>query len=224
MAMSRLEGPSRMTDQVFTAIHEEIMNGGLPAGHRLRIRDIADQLGTSVMPVREAIRRLEEAGLAESVPHRGAVVRGLTLRELRQVYHVRRLLEVDAARLGAPHMTDSAVATMETHCAAIERAVAGRDVVAALDADEAVLAVLYEAGGNDVLLDQIRGLWERCRVYKIVGARRALEEDDRLLWSFPSRLVDAARARDPRATAEVTEESMDSASARIERQLGGDRS
>ena len=53
------------------------------------------------MPVREAIRRLEEAGLAEREPHKGAVVKGLTLEELVHVYGVRRLLEGEAARLGS---------------------------------------------------------------------------------------------------------------------------
>ncbi|WP_461143473.1 GntR family transcriptional regulator [Salinifilum aidingensis] len=222
MAMSKLESPSLLTERVFTAIREEIMNGSMPAGHRLRIRDIAAQLGTSVMPVREAIRRLEEAGLAENVPHKGAVVRAPTLEELREVYHVRRLLEVDAARLGAAHVTEAAVAAMGRHCAAISDCVAAGDVVGALDADEALLTELYSAGGNTVMLEVIQGLWERCRVYKIVGARKAIEEDDRSLWSFQPRLVEAARAHDGRATAAITDESMVSATARIERQLGGD--
>ena len=65
MVVSRLEEPSLLTDRVFTAIHAAIMSGELPAGARLRVRDLALQVGTSVMPVREAIRRLEEAGLAE---------------------------------------------------------------------------------------------------------------------------------------------------------------
>ncbi|WP_260850766.1 hypothetical protein [Rhodococcus sp. WB9] len=51
--------------------------------------------------VDETIRRLEEAGLAERVSHKGAVVKGLTLAELVHVYDVRRLPEVEAARLGA---------------------------------------------------------------------------------------------------------------------------
>ena len=76
MVLPRLAEPSLVADKVFTAIHEAIMSGELPAGARLRVRDLALQVGTSVMPVREAIRRLEEAGLAERVPHKGAVVKG----------------------------------------------------------------------------------------------------------------------------------------------------
>src|SRR6266516_7131333 len=100
MTMPKVVPPALMTDQVFTASHEAIMSGEMPAGYRLRIRDIAAQVGTSVMPVREAIRRLEEAGLAERVPHKGTVVRGLTLDELVHVYDVRRVLEAEAAQIG----------------------------------------------------------------------------------------------------------------------------
>ena len=57
--------PTLLTDQVYATLHAAIISGELPAGSRLRIRDLAEQVGTSVMPVREAIRRLEQAGLAE---------------------------------------------------------------------------------------------------------------------------------------------------------------
>src|SRR5690242_21738021 len=88
------------------------MSGELPAGARLRVRDLALQVGTSVMPVREAIRRLEEAGLAERVPHKGAVVKGLTLIELEHVYDVRILLETEAAALGGAVVTPDDCARM----------------------------------------------------------------------------------------------------------------
>jgi len=97
--------PTLLTDQVYDVLHHAIVNGELPAGSRLRIRDLAEQVGTSVMPVREAIRRLEQAGLAEREPHKGAVVKGLTLAELVHVYGVRRLLEGEAARLGSERIT-----------------------------------------------------------------------------------------------------------------------
>ena len=55
--------PTLLTDQVYATLHAAIISGELPAGSRLRIRDLAEQVGTSVMPVREAIRRLEAEGL-----------------------------------------------------------------------------------------------------------------------------------------------------------------
>jgi DNA-binding GntR family transcriptional regulator len=215
--MTKVVPPSLMTDQVFTAIQDAIMSGEMPAGYRLRIRDIAAQVGTSVMPVREAIRRLEEAGLAERVPNKGAVVKGLTLEELVHVYDVRRLLEAEAARQGARAISAAGAEVMQHHYAQILAAVSGGDLVGALDADEAMLETLYRASGNPVLTDLIRGLWRRCRPYKIAGARRAVEESDDSQWSlYPPRIVEAARRNDQRAAAALTEESLRSASRRIQ--------
>jgi DNA-binding GntR family transcriptional regulator len=215
VAVSRLTEPSLLTDRVFTSIHEAIMSGELPAGSRLRVRDLAEQVGTSVMPVREAIRRLEEAGLAERVPHKGAVVKGLTSTELVDVYDVRILLEAHAARLGGALLAAEGSEAMRRSCAEMTRAVDDGRIVDALNHDEAMLTVLYAAGGNPVLLDMIRGLWQRCRPYKIFGARRALEASDATLWSFQPRIVAAARNHDGAAAAEITRESLLSAQDRI---------
>ena len=83
MALARVAPAALLTDRVFDTIHAAIMSGELPAGTQLKVRDLADQVGTSVMPVREAIRRLEESGLAVREPHKGAVVKTLTMTELR---------------------------------------------------------------------------------------------------------------------------------------------
>jgi DNA-binding GntR family transcriptional regulator len=219
VAVSRLDEPSLLTDRVFTAIHEAIMSGELPAGARLRVRDLATQVGTSVMPVREAIRRLEEAGLAERAPHKGAVVKRLTLTELEHVYDVRILLETEAAGLGGPVVTPDSCTRMEQLCEEITQAVEEGRIIDALNHDEALLTVVYSAGGNPVLLEMIRGLWQRCRPYKILGARRALEYSDGTLWSFQPRIVEAARNHDARAAATISRESLLSAKARIKETL-----
>ncbi|MFF2115577.1 GntR family transcriptional regulator [Rhodococcus koreensis] len=218
--MSKRAETSLLTDQVYDMIHESIMNGDLPAGARLRVRDLAEQVGTSVMPVREAIRRLEEAGLAERSPHKGAVVKGLTLAELVHVYDVRRLLEVEAARLGAQRISAADSTRMQDEFALMRTALDERRVVAYLDHDEALLTILYEAAENPVLVDTIRTLWQRCRAYKIVGAEGTVDttEDDSL-WKYQQRLVESAREHDDAAAAAVNNDSLLDATARIKAQL-----
>src|SRR5215470_6813003 len=159
MTLNKRVTPTLLTDQVYAVLHEAIISGELPAGARLRVRDVAEQVGTSVMPVREAIRRLEEAGLAEREPHKGAVVKGLTLPELVHVYDVRRLLEVEAARLGAKGITPEETAKMQAEYELMCTALDERRVVAYLDHDEALLTILYQAARNPVLVQVIRGLW-----------------------------------------------------------------
>lgn len=212
--------PSLLTDQVYTMIRDAILKGQMPAGTRLRIRDLAAQVGTSVMPVREAIRRLEEAGLAERSPHKGAVVRGLTLAELVHVYDVRRLLEVEAARLGAQRITQEETARMQAEYELMCTALAERDVVPYLDHDEALLTILYRAAGNPVLVQVISALWNQCRAYKIVGAQASLDSSStESLRYHQERLVAAARANDHVAAGLINDESLVDATERIRAQL-----
>jgi DNA-binding GntR family transcriptional regulator len=74
--------PTLVADQVYEVLENAILTGSLGSGSPLRVRDLASMVGTSVMPVREAIRRLEEAGLATRIPHKGAAVRTFTVTEL----------------------------------------------------------------------------------------------------------------------------------------------
>ena len=139
--------PALVADQVHEAIERAIFSGELPSGSRLRVRDLAAMVGTSVMPVRDAIRRLEEAGLAVREPHKGAVVREFTIAELLNIYSVRTLMETEAARQGAPKVSPTDLDRMESALASMRSAVEDRRVSDALDADEDFLRILYSAGG-----------------------------------------------------------------------------
>ncbi|MFF0990805.1 GntR family transcriptional regulator [Kocuria nitroreducens] len=211
--------PMLMADQVYEALQQAIFAGDLAAGTPLRNQELADMVGTSMMPVREAIRRLEEAGLATRVPHKGAVVKKFTVEELIDIYDVRTTLEVEATRRGAGRVTDEHVRQMEEACALMQQAVAEHRVSEALDQDEAVLGTLYRAAGNAMAMTMMETLWRQCRPYKVIGATEALEHDDSSLWSFQPQLVEAARSRDVPAAVAVTEASLASARRRLEKRL-----
>lgn len=205
-----------MGDQVFDAIHAAIMNGTLPGGRPLRIRDLADQLGTSVMPVREAIRRLTALGLVETQPNRSATVKEFTPHELLDVYEVRRAVEVEAARLGTQRLTGAGAAELVEAYDALAESSAERDMVGYLEADERFLTVLYRAADNPVLLEMIEVLWQRCRAYKILGAGQgAASADPGVLLRFQYALLAAAREHDPERAAELTAASIQAAIERI---------
>jgi len=224
VTISKLVEPKLLTDQVYAMIHGAIINGELPAGSRLKVRDLAAQVGTSVMPVREAIRRLEEAGLAEREPHKGAVVKGLTLEELVHVYDVRRLLEREAARLGAQRITPEECDRMQVEYDRMRTAIAERDVNGYLDQDENLLTTLYNAGGNPVLVNLIRSLWQHCRAYKIVGAQGLVDAaGNDSLWRHQESLVAAARRQDAVTAESITEASLLDASQRIKDMLAAQR-
>ena len=224
MTIPKLVEPKLLTDQVYAVLHQAIIHGDLAAGSRLKVRDLAAQVGTSVMPVREAIRRLEEAGLAEREPHKGAVVKGLTLEELVHVYDVRRLLECEAARLGAQHIAPEACDKMQAEFERMRTAITERDVNGYLDEDENLLATLYGASGNPVLVNLIRSLWQHCRAYKIVGAQGPVDAGEaESLWRYQEALVAAARKQDPVTAESATEASLLDASQRIKDMLAAQK-
>lgn len=93
-----------MQEIVYDTIREAIQTGRYAPGQRLVADDLAQELGTSRMPVREALHRLEVAGLVSITPHRGAVVSELSAQEIVEIYHIRAVLEGLATRLAAPHL------------------------------------------------------------------------------------------------------------------------
>ena len=93
--------PSRagtMASAATEALREQIVMGEIAAGTPLRLEEIADRLGMSISPVREAVRQLEVLGLAEHVPYKGAKVTEIDQGEMRDVYEVRLALESIAVR------------------------------------------------------------------------------------------------------------------------------
>lgn len=216
MTLAPLGEPSLLTDRVYGAIREAIRSGELAAGSRLRLRDLAAQLGTSPMPVREAIGRLEQNGLVIRIPHRGAVVADLTPLELAHVYDTRLLLEVEATRLGCLAVDAADLVQMRAADDQMRAAVVAGRAGEALDRDEELLSILYAAGGNPVLLGLVVDLWQRCRTFKLLGADAADSlRPEEGAWSTQRRLFAAVEARDVDAAVAVTRESLDSSQRRI---------
>jgi DNA-binding GntR family transcriptional regulator len=96
-----------LVDQLAAALQARILSGEIASGARLRQEALADEFGVSRTPVREALRKLEATGLIELRPHRGALVRHPTTREIREAYEVRAELEGLAAELAATRIQDA---------------------------------------------------------------------------------------------------------------------
>jgi len=220
MVIPKVATAKPLADQIFLSLRDAIMSGSMSAGDRLHVSAIAEQVGTSVMPVREAIRRLEQAGLAERAPNRGSIVKGLSFDELVHVYDVRTTLEAEAAARGASGATPEVVAEMRAHYARLKELVKVGDLIGALDSDEAMLETLYTAGGNPVFVELIRTLWQRCRAYKIIGTTQAFERGDESVWTdAQTRIIEAAGANDAAAAKEATEWTLRRAGDRIRSRL-----
>jgi DNA-binding GntR family transcriptional regulator len=96
-----------LVDELAAAIQTRVLNGELETGTWLRQESLAAEFGVSRTPVREALRKLQATGLVELQPRRGALVRGLNAREIREAYEVRAELEGLAAELAATRVRDA---------------------------------------------------------------------------------------------------------------------
>ena len=112
MATDSVHRSAVLVDELADQIESRVMTGVIPIGSWLRQEHLAEEFGVSRTPVREAIRKLQAAGIVEHVPHRGARVSGPTLRDVREAYVVRIQLEGLAAELAATRIDDAALAAL----------------------------------------------------------------------------------------------------------------
>ena len=153
-----------LVDKLASQLHARVLSGELPSGTRLRQEALAEEFGVSRTPVREALRKLQAGGLVELQPNRGAVVRGLSPREIRDAYEVRAALEGLAAGLAAERINRDQLERLnrvqDEFRTALEKTVArrrgGREVGEREvrrwgSANDDFHQTIHEASGNDVL-------------------------------------------------------------------------
>jgi DNA-binding GntR family transcriptional regulator len=110
LALERLTAPASLKDQAYLAIKRAILTLQLKPGEALVESDLAGQLGISKTPVRTALHELEREGLVTKVLYKGTYVREVTLRDVREIFQLRAVLEGLAARLAAPLLEESELA------------------------------------------------------------------------------------------------------------------
>jgi DNA-binding GntR family transcriptional regulator len=190
-----------MAEAALAELQDSILSGELPPGAPLRLEELAERLGMSISPIREAVRRLESLGLAVHVPHRGARVSELALDDLRDTYEVRLVLEPLAVRRAAGRFTAPDAAAAREHLADYVRAHERGDPRAARAAHTAFHFGLYAAAESEWLLRLIRPTWENCERYRSISLQsRSVAEVER----EHERILDACERHDPdRAAAEL---------------------
>lgn len=139
--LSPLTDQQSLQERTYQALRAALVDGDYLPGERLYEAAIAQALGVSRNPVREAVRRLQQDGLLEVRPHYGIYVTSIPPEEIEDVYHIRAALEATAARLAAERMTDEEVAELgailEAQFQSLEKAGSlPREPVSATQADQ----------------------------------------------------------------------------------------
>jgi DNA-binding GntR family transcriptional regulator len=184
-------GRTVLREQVKELLVERIVSGEYAPGDRLVEVRLAQELGVSQAPVREALRDLESVRLVESAPFRGTWVREVSDEELMEVYPIRAALEEVAARAAARRL-DGEVTALERE---IEAMASAKDVREQVEHDVRFHQIIVEASGNGRLLDMWASLQVEVRT-AITALRTGLDPAEIAEMHRP--IVEALRARNAR--------------------------
>jgi DNA-binding GntR family transcriptional regulator len=199
-------------DRVYAELGDALICGRLRPGQLLTIRDLAAAFDTSVMPVREALRRLIAEKALDGLPQRSVRVPPMTAERLLDLRRARLLVEGHAAELAAAHVTPALLAQLAAADAAYTAAAAAGDADQELLCNQRFHFTLYEACGSPALLAIIRSLWLqsgpyiRTAVERHSDRTRASQRSSR--GSFHSRIVAALRKGDVAAVRRALEADL----------------
>jgi len=162
-----------LRDVVFNTLREAILRGDLKPGERLMEIQLASQLGVSRTPIREAIRMLEQEGLAVTMPRKGAEVAKMTLKGMEDVLEIRAALDELACQLACERMTEEQLSRLEDKKVIFEKSLQTGNVKVIAEADVNFHDVIYEATGNPKLVNMLNNLREQIYRYRIEYLKNA---------------------------------------------------
>lgn len=155
-----------LRDVVFKTLRQAILTGELKPGERLMEIHLADKLGVSRTPIREAIRMLELEGLVTMIPRRGAEVAHITRKSLQDVLEVRRALDALAVELACERISEKDLNRLREACDHFAEVTKTGDASQIAKADVALHDIIVEAADNERLKQLVNNLSEQMYRYR----------------------------------------------------------
>lgn len=216
-----LDSYKPLREIVCDALRAAIKDGILKPGERLMEIPLAEELGVSRTPIREAIRILEQEGFVVMIPRRGTYVADLSLKDVAEVFELRSVLEELAAELAAERITNEEIEALEQHLVEINKYMENQDLEKVVSADITFHEILYKASRNKRLVEMISNLREQTLRFRTLS----MSQSGRLAktWDEHRRLVEAIANRDVKKARTIArlhmEESEKTLLATMQRQV-----
>lgn len=156
-----------LRDVVFKTLRQAILKGELEPGERLMEIQLAERLGVSRTPIREAIRKLELEGLVLMIPRKGAEVARISESNLRDVLEVRRSLEELAIDLACQRMTEEELEELKVTQEKFSLAIKSGDAMQIAETDERYHEIIYLSTKNERLVQILNNLREQMYRYRL---------------------------------------------------------
>ncbi len=221
LSQIRLDSYKPLRELVCEHIREAIINGVFAPGERLMEIQMADEMGVSRTPVREAIRKLEMEGFVVMIPRRGTYVSNMSIKDIYEVYEIRTSLDILAAGLAAERINDDELEELQRLLVQVGHAIDSGDREKVLEADIAFHDVLYKASRNERLRNIINNLREQITVIRGVsmsypGRLKDTQEEHRLL-------VESIAARDVEKSQEAARIHLENAEKTLMEAMAGQK-
>ena len=190
-----------LRDVVFNTLRQASLRGELKPGERLMEIQLANKLGVSRTPIREAIRKLELEGLVLMIPRKGAEVAEITEKNMLDVLEVRRALEELAVKLACERITEEEIQELKDAADAFQKILSEKDITKIAEADEAFHDVIFKSTGNDRLIQLLNSLREQMYRYRLEYLKR--EEYHPQLLEEHQQIIDRITRKDQSEAAEL---------------------
>ena len=195
----KLDSYKPLRELVCENIRQAITDGTFSPGERLMEIQLADEMGVSRTPVREAIRKLELEGFVVMIPRRGTYVADISIKDINDIYEIRTSLDVLAASLAAERINEEELARLQELLLEIEKYIPSMNMEKIVELDTAFHDLLYTASRNERLRTIIANLREqltgiRGRSMSYPGRMASTAEEHRaLVAAIAARDVEAAQ-------------------------------
>ena len=176
-----------LRDVVFNTLRKGILRGELKPGERLMEIQLANKLGVSRTPIREAIRKLELEGLVLMIPRKGAEVAQITEKNMQDVLEVRKALEELSVQLACERITPEQVEEMKMAAEDFRKVLKSGDVTKIAEADVKFHDIIFAATNNQRLITLLNNLREQMYRFRVEYLKQKecypqlLEEHDKLI-------------------------------------------
>ena len=191
-------GQRTVTEQVLGRLRNLLTTGALPPGSRIDQVELARKFGVSIVPIREALARLQSAGLVEILPHRGVFVAEVSAEELIDIYTVRETLEEQAARIAVHRLTEADLCALDALEARMLQAANKRDHDRLLQLNRELHFTIYRAAGRRHMLQVIERMWDLSARYAHLQLHAVPDRGTEAMTEVRA-IVTACHRRDPEA-------------------------
>ncbi|MCL6638446.1 MAG: GntR family transcriptional regulator [Firmicutes bacterium] len=195
----KLDNYKPLREMVFESLREAIILGRLKPGERLMEIQLAEEMGVSRTPVREAIRKLELEGFVAMVPRKGAYVAGISVKDIVDVFEIRAALEALAAGLAAERITEEELDLLERSLVKISESSTDDDINAIVAGDINFHDIIYKASRNQRLVQIITHLQEQIHRFRMTSLSQpgrtkvALDEHKKIVEAISDRNAELAQ-------------------------------